>query len=156
MEYEICLRVNGKKIRRRVKANTTLLDFLRKDLGFTGTKEGCGVGECGACTVIVDGECVRSCLVLAVEMDGKEVTTIEGIAKDGKLSPVQKAFIDRGAIQCGFCTPGFVVATENLYKEKPNPTKEDVLEAFEGHLCRCTGYEAILDAALNVKEYQES
>lgn len=156
MEYEICLRVNGKKIKRRVKANTTLLDFLRKDLGLTGTKEGCGVGECGACTVIVDGECIRSCLVLAVEMNGKEITTIEGIAKDGKLSPVQKAFIDRGAVQCGFCTPGFIVATENLYKEKPNPTKEDILEAFEGHLCRCTGYEAILDAALNVKEYQKS
>lgn len=146
MEHLIKLKINGYPVEKRVKSQTTLLDFLRNDMELTGTKEGCGVGECGACTVIMNGQAVRSCLVLAVEADASEITTIEGIAKEGELSTIQKAFIEKGAIQCGFCTPGFVMAGENLVARKPAPTREDIIEAFSGHLCRCTGYVQIMEA----------
>ncbi|MCD6309790.1 MAG: (2Fe-2S)-binding protein [Candidatus Eremiobacteraeota bacterium] len=127
-------------------SHLTLLRFLRENLGLTGTKEGCGNGECGACTVIVDGKPVRSCLVLAVEINGKKILTIEGLAKNGKLHPIQQAFIDANAIQCGFCTPGFIMATYSLLKRHPEPTEQQIRQALSGHLCRCTGYEAIFEA----------
>ncbi|MCE1245851.1 MAG: (2Fe-2S)-binding protein [Firmicutes bacterium] len=146
MEHKIRLTINGNKVEKWVKSQTSLLDFLRTEMELTGVKEGCGVGECGACTVIVNGMTVRSCLMLAVEADGTEITTIEGIAKNGELSNVQKSFVEKGAIQCGFCTPGFVVAGENLLDRKPAPSKEDIVEAFSGHLCRCTGYAQIIEA----------
>lgn len=152
MDHKINLTVNGHPVEKWVKSSTTLLDFLRNDLDLTGIKEGCGVGECGACTVIMDGKTVRSCLVLAVEADGSEITTIEGIAKNGELSKVQKAFVEKGAVQCGFCIPGFVMAGENLLQRKENPTREDIIEAFSGHLCRCTGYVQIMEAMESVME----
>jgi carbon-monoxide dehydrogenase small subunit len=146
MEHKIKLTINGNKVEKWVNSQTSLLDFLRNEIQLTGVKEGCGVGECGACTVIINGMTVRSCLMLAVEADGTEITTIEGIAKNGELSNVQKSFIAKGAIQCGFCTPGFVVAGENLLERKPEPSKEEIVEAFSGHLCRCTGYTQIIEA----------
>ncbi len=146
MEHKIRLTINGNKVEKWVKSQTSLLDFLRTEMELTGVKEGCGVGECGACTVIINGMTVRSCLMLAVEADGAEITTIEGIAKNGELSNVQKSFVEKGAIQCGFCTPGFVVAGENLLDRKPEPSREDIIEAFSGHLCRCTGYTQIIEA----------
>jgi len=152
MDHKISLTVNGHPVGKWVKSNTTLLDFLRNELDLTGVKEGCGVGECGACTVIMDGKTVRSCLVLAVEADGSEITTIEGIAENGELSGIQKAFVEKGAVQCGFCIPGFVIAGENLLHRKENPTREDIIEAFSGHLCRCTGYVQIMEAMESVVE----
>ena len=146
MDHKIKLKINGHKVEKWVKSSTTLLDFLRNDMELTGVKEGCGVGECGACTVIMNGQAVRSCLILAVEADGTEITTIEGIAKNGELSTVQRAFVENGAVQCGFCIPGFVMAGENLLDRKPEPTKEDIQEAFSGHLCRCTGYKQIMES----------
>lgn len=152
MEHEVKFTINGRKVKKRVKSQTTLLDFLRNELDLTGVKEGCGVGECGACTVIMDGKAVRSCLILAVEADGAHVTTVEGLAENGRLSTVQQAFVENGAVQCGFCIPGFVVAGENLLRNEPNPTKEDVIEAFSGHLCRCTGYKQILESMEAAKQ----
>ncbi len=156
MEHKISLTVNGRRIEKTVNSQATLLDFLREDLHLTGAKEGCGVGECGACTVILNGEAVRSCLVLAVEADGSEVVTVEGLARPGSLSPFQEAFVEAGAVQCGFCIPGFVVAGENLLKNNPEPDREDILEAFSGHLCRCTGYTQIIEAMdLAQKKYRQ-
>ncbi|MCD4785586.1 MAG: (2Fe-2S)-binding protein [Candidatus Eremiobacteraeota bacterium] len=152
MDHKINLTVNGHPVEKWIKSSTTLLDFLRNKLDLTGIKEGCGVGECGACTVIMNGKTVRSCLVLAVEADGAEITTIEGIAKDGELSNIQKAFVEKGAVQCGFCIPGFVTAGENLLQRKENPTREEIIEAFSGHLCRCTGYVQIMEAMESVTE----
>lgn len=146
MEHKISLKVNGRSFEKYVKSQQTLLDFLRDQLELTGVKEGCGVGECGACTVIMNGMAVRSCLVLAVEADNSDITTIEGLTKEGSLSRVQQSFIDHGAVQCGFCAPGFVMAGENLLTRKPEPSKEDIIEAFSGHLCRCTGYVQIMEA----------
>ena len=146
MKHCIKLNINGIEYSVDVNSQDTLLYILRDRLHLTGTKKGCGEGECGACTVILSGEAVRSCLVLAVEADGKKIITIEGIEKEGKLSRVQKAFIESGAIQCGFCTPGFVMALEAVLRKRPNPTKEELLNALSGHLCRCTGYENIIKA----------
>ena len=146
MDHRIKLTVNGRKIEKTVPSQMTLLDFIRDELHLTGAKEGCGVGECGACTVIMNGESVRSCLVLAVEAQGAEITTVEGLSSKDSLSPVQEAFVEAGAVQCGFCIPGFVVAGENLLRKNPEATREEILEAFSGHLCRCTGYEQILEA----------
>ncbi len=145
-KVRIRIKVNGDWVEAYVKPYQTLLEFLREELGLTGTKEGCGVGECGACTVILNGEPVKSCLVLAVEADGADVRTIEGMTSSGKLHPVQEAFIKTGAVQCGFCTPGMVMASYALLSEKPDPTEEDIKEALAGHLCRCTGYESIIEA----------
>ena len=138
--------VNGEARSVEVNANARLLDVLREDLGLTGTKEGCGVGECGACTVIVDGETVNSCLVLAGSMEGKEITTIEGVAKDGELDLIQEKFIEHHALQCGFCTPGFVMSTKALLDVNPDPSEEEIRMAVSGNLCRCTGYDQIVEA----------
>jgi carbon-monoxide dehydrogenase small subunit len=126
----------------------TLLEVLRSDLGFTGTKEGCGTGNCGACTVLIDGQAVNSCLVLVGEVVGKEITTIEGLAQGGKLHPVQQAFIDEGAIQCGFCTPGVVLTAKSFLDNNPHPTEQQVRGAIAGNLCRCTGYDKIVRAIM--------
>jgi aerobic carbon-monoxide dehydrogenase small subunit len=146
MDHHIKLIINGRQVEKWVKSQATLLGFLRDHLGLTGIKEGCGVGECGACTIIMNGETVRPCLILAVEADGQEITTIEGIASGEKLSPVQEAFVEAGAVQCGFCTPGFITAGENLLQKNPGASKEEIMEAFDGHLCRCTGYAQIMEA----------
>lgn len=138
--------VNGKAVSFLVKENARLLDVLRENLYLTGTKEGCGVGECGACTVIVDGETVNSCLVLAASMEGKHITTIEGVAKDGELDVIQEKFIDHSALQCGFCTPGFVMSTKAFLDSNPESSKEEIRVAVSGNLCRCTGYDQIVEA----------
>ena len=143
---EIFLKVNGETYRMSVPDNRTLLQTIRDDLGLTGTKEGCGVGECGACTVLVDGRPVNSCLALAVEMDGREITTVEGLAKDGVLDSLQQAFIEEGAVQCGFCTPGMLMSAQGLLNKNPSPTEDDIRKAIQGNLCRCTGYDPIVRA----------
>jgi carbon-monoxide dehydrogenase small subunit len=144
--------VNRRKRQFDVEPNTLLLNLLREDMSLTGTKYGCGIGECGSCTVLVDGEPVPSCLTLAVEVDGREVVTIEGIAKGGNLSAVQEAFLEEGAIQCGYCTPGFVIAAEALLKENPRPSEDEIREYLKGNLCRCTGYVNIVKAVKKAAE----
>jgi carbon-monoxide dehydrogenase small subunit len=144
--HEITLRVNDRTEHAVIPAGMTLLELLRERLYLTGTKEGCGIGECGACTVLLDNKPVTACLVLAVEADGCDVRTIEGEATDGELSVLQQAFVDAGAIQCGFCTPGMIMSTRGLLERNPHPTDEEIVEAIAGNLCRCTGYEAILRA----------
>jgi aerobic-type carbon monoxide dehydrogenase small subunit (CoxS/CutS family) len=148
--FPIQLSVNGRARTLGVAPHHTLLDVLRDDLRLTGTKECCLVGECGACTVLIDGRPVDSCLVLAVEADGAEVTTVEGLAIDGRLSPLQQAFLDEGAAQCGFCIPGQLVAAHAFLRDTPTPTREAAEEAIAGNLCRCAGYEQILDAIMAV------
>jgi carbon-monoxide dehydrogenase small subunit len=146
-DVAIEMTVNGVKRRATVPARLTLADYLRERCGLTGTHVGCEHGVCGACTVIVDGEAVRSCLVFAVQADGGEVTTIEGIAgKDGELSPVQAAFREHHGLQCGFCTPGFVVSCTAFLCENPTPSDDEIRDALSGNLCRCTGYQGILKA----------
>lgn len=130
--------------------NRTLLDVLRYDLGLTGTKEGCGTGSCGSCTVLLDGQAVNSCLVLVGEAEGKEITTIEGIAENGKLHPLQQAFLEEGAVQCGFCTPGVILTAKAFLDANPRPTETQVREAIAGNLCRCTGYDKIVRAIMSV------
>jgi len=144
--------VNGNPVSIEVKPYARLLDVLREDLSLTGTKEGCGVGECGACTVIVDGETVNSCLTLAASMDGKHITTIEGLMENEKLHPIQEAFIKHNALQCGFCTPGLILSAKALLDSNPNPTTEDIKVAISGNLCRCTGYQQVIDAIKEVAE----
>ena len=138
--------LNGQAVTIDVAENARLLDVLRNDLRLTGTKEGCGVGECGACTVIIDGKAVDSCLTLAVTVEGKHVTTIEGVAKDGQLDPLQQAVLDHHALQCGFCIPGFIMSAKALLDANPNPTREEIRTAVSGNICRCTGYHQIIDA----------
>ncbi|RLD15938.1 MAG: (2Fe-2S)-binding protein [Caldiserica bacterium] len=142
----IRFKLNGKWVDVEVSPLKTLLEVLREDLNLTGTKEGCGKGECGACTVILDGKAVNSCLIPISQVDGKEVITIEGITKNNELHPIQKAFIEEGAIQCGFCTPGFVMSVKALLDKRKKPSDEEIKEAIEGNLCRCTGYVKILKA----------
>jgi carbon-monoxide dehydrogenase small subunit len=144
------LTVNGRPRGVEVAAHHTLLEVLRDDLGLTGTKECCLVGECGACTVIVDGRTVDACLVLAAEADGATITTVEGLAPDGRLSPLQQAFLDHGAAQCGFCIPGQLLSAEAFLRDTPAPTRAAAEEAIAGNLCRCAGYEQILDAIMAV------
>lgn len=143
---KIHLYVNGEEIFSEVAPNKTLLWLLREKLGLTGTKEGCGAGECGACTVILNDKAVNSCLVMALEAEGCEVLTIEGEAKNGELSDLQKAFIEHNGVQCGFCTPGMIMSARALLKRNPSPTREEIKEAMQGNLCRCTGYEAIAES----------
>jgi carbon-monoxide dehydrogenase small subunit len=145
---DLALEVNGDPVRLRVSPDATLLDVLRNDLELTGTKLGCGEGECGACSVLLDGRVVNCCLVLAVECAGARVLTIEGLAANGRLHPIQEAFVRHGAIQCGFCTPGMIMATYALLQENPAPTAADIKRGLEGNLCRCTGYRKIIDAVL--------
>ncbi|WP_406676952.1 (2Fe-2S)-binding protein [Moorella sp. ACPs] len=146
MKQTIHLKVNGEAYTVAVEPDKTLLWLLREELNLTGTKEGCGAGECGACTVIFNGKAVNSCLVLAVEAEGAEVYTIESEARDGRLSELQQAFIEHNALQCGFCTPGMIMAARALLNQNPNPTEEEIKEAIEGNLCRCTGYVPIVEA----------
>ena len=148
IKHRVLLLVNGKEHSAEVKANVTLLELLRDQLGYVGTKVGCETGDCGACTVLVDGEPVNSCLLLAVEADGSAITTIEGLEKDGKLDVMQEAFIQQGAVQCGYCTPGMILSGKALLDRNPNPAAEEVREAISGNLCRCTGYVKIIDAIL--------
>ena len=143
---EIELTINGRKRRFDVESNKLLLSLVRDDLYLTGTKYGCGIGECGACTVHLDGEAVLACMVLAVDADGKRVDTIEGVAEGNRLDPVQEAYIEEGAIQCGFCTPGFVMTTKALLAENPDPSEAEIREYLKGNYCRCTGYVNIVRA----------
>ena len=146
MKQSMEISVNGRKVRFLIEVNQTLLDLLRGQLGLTGTKKGCDQGDCGACTVLVDGQPVNSCLVLAAEVEGKDITTIEGLSNDDKLHPLQQAFIDHNAVQCGFCTPGTILTAVALLDENPNPTDEEIRFFLQGNLCRCTGYSKIVQA----------
>jgi len=144
--HSITVTVNGAQEHLDVPANMTLLHMLREKLALTGTKNGCEAGECGACTVLVDGEPVNSCLVLAVEVDGRQVITVEGLAPEGELSPLQEAFVEHNAVQCGFCTPGMLIVGHALLQRNPHPSEEEIKEALVGNLCRCTGYLRIIRA----------
>ena len=146
MKKIIQLTVNGEPFEIAVEANCTLADALREELDFTGVKKGCGIGDCGACTVLMDGLPVFSCLVLAVEADGHDILTIEGVAEGNELHPLQQAFIDVGAIQCGFCTPGMILNAYALLRENPDPSETEIRRAISGNLCRCTGYQKIVEA----------
>jgi carbon-monoxide dehydrogenase small subunit len=148
MPQLIKLRVNGVTYEATIEPRRTLLEVLRDNLGFTGAKKACDTGECGACTVIMDGKPVVSCLVLAVEAQGKDILTIEGLARDGQPHPLQQAFVDHGAIQCGFCTPGMILSAKALLERNPKPTEGEVKEAIVGNLCRCTGYAKIIEAII--------
>ena len=151
MRTEVKLTVNGEPYGLSIKPNTLLVDLLRKELRLTGTKTSCQSGSCGACTVILDDRAVRSCSVLALQADGKEITTIEGLANGNKLDPIQQAFIDHGAVQCGFCTPGMIMSARALLDENPDPAENEVKQALRGNLCRCTGYVKIIEAVLAAK-----
>jgi carbon-monoxide dehydrogenase small subunit len=144
--HSITLTVNGARERLDVPSNMTLLQMLRERLALTGTKNGCEAGECGACTVLVDGEPVNSCMMLAIETDGREVLTVEGLAPEGRLSPLQEAFVEHNAVQCGFCTPGMLMSAHALLQRSPQPAEAEIKEALVGNLCRCTGYVRIVDA----------
>ncbi len=148
MPQTIKFKINGEEYEARVEPRQTLLDMLRYDLQLTGTKEGCGDGNCGSCTVLLNGQAVNSCLILAVEVDGQEVTTIEGLSADGRLDPLQQAFIDEGAVQCGFCTPGFLLTAKAFLDGNTNPTESQIRTAISGNLCRCTGYDKIVRAIM--------
>lgn len=151
MQVEIT--VNGKKYSLEVGPGRRLLDVLREDLGLTGTKEGCGEGECGACTVIMDGLAVNSCLIMIGQINGKEIITVEGLEKDGELDRLQKAFISNGAVQCGYCTPGMLMSSKALLMKNPHPTEEEIRVAISGNLCRCTGYTKIVAAVKEVSQH---
>jgi aerobic-type carbon monoxide dehydrogenase small subunit (CoxS/CutS family) len=150
MKENIHLYVNGEEIFTEVESNKTLLKFLREDLELTGTKEGCSAGECGACTVILNGKAVNSCLVMALEAADGYVYTIEGEAKNGELSELQKSFIEHNGFQCGYCTPGMIMSARALLNMNSNPTRDEIIDAMQGNLCRCTGYESIIDSIKSV------
>ncbi|MDF1552732.1 MAG: (2Fe-2S)-binding protein [Deferrisomatales bacterium] len=150
--YLITLEVNGDEHSLMVKGNTTLTNALRDQLELTGTKKGCELGDCGSCTVLIDGKPVDSCMVLAVEADGREITTVEGVAQNGKLDAIQEAMVNYGAVQCGYCTPGMVLSAKALLTRNPHPTEHQVREAIAGNLCRCTGYVHIVEAVLAAAE----
>ena len=156
MKEKIELTVNGKPYEVLVKPSETLLQVIRERLGLTGTKEACSLGDCGSCTVILDGKAVNSCLVLALEAKGSEVLTIEGLGKGQQLHPIQKSFIEHGAIQCGFCTPGMILSAKALLDENPTPSEDDVREAIAGNLCRCTGYVKIVESVMAASETMRS
>ena len=147
---KLTVTVNDQLYERDVKENRTLLEFLRYDLALTGTKGGCEAGECGACTVHVDGKAIKSCMVLAAECNGSDIETIEGEAKEYKLSDIQAAFEKHHATQCGFCTPGMIMSVKDLLKRNPKPTREEIMHGIEGNFCRCTGYEQIIEAVQDV------
>ena len=151
----ISLTINKRQYTLEVRPHHTLLDMLRDQVGLTGTKECCAEGECGACTVLIDGKAITSCLVLAVEADGSEVVTIEGLARDGRLDRVQQAFLDKGAVQCGFCIPGMIVSARYLLMNNPHPTHDEIKEGLAGNLCRCGGYSRIIEAVAAAAEHEE-
>lgn len=152
MKMRIEFTLNGEAIEHYTEPNRTLLTMLREDFDMTGAKEGCGAGECGACTVIVDGEAVNACLVLAVEAQGSEILTIEGLSDGRQLDPLQSAFIDNAALQCGYCTPGMIMTAKALLEKNPSPTEAEIREGISGNLCRCTGYKKIIEAIQSVAE----
>lgn len=156
MKKVINVTINGESVEAAVEPNQTLLQFLREDLGLTGTKHGCGLGDCGACTVIMDGKAVNSCLVLAIQAQGKDILTIEGLAVNGQLHPIQQAFVDKGAIQCGFCTPGMILSAKAFLDTNPEPSEHDIRTAISGNLCRCTGYQKIVEAVESAAERLKS
>ncbi len=155
-KHHVSTTINGEPVEFLCEPQQTLLDVLRDELGLTGSKEGCGSGDCGACTIIVDGKIVCSCLMLGAEAEGRKIQTIEGIAQGDKLHPVQQKFLEHAALQCGFCTPGIIVAAKALLDENPNPTEEETRYWLAGNLCRCTGYDkiirAVLDAAAEMRQ----
>ena len=151
-QITIHVTVNDEAYIRTVPVNMTLLQFLREELHLTGTKEGCDEGECGACTVLVDGHPMNSCLVLVAELDGKHVLTVEGLARDGRLHPLQEAFLEVGAVQCGYCTPGMILTAKAILDENPQATEDDIREGLHGNLCRCTGYKKIVEAIEAVRD----
>jgi len=144
----VSVEVNGEQIEREVEARRLLVHFLRDDLGLTGTHVGCDTGNCGACTIHVDGEALKSCMLLAVQADGTKIATIEGLAAEGELNPLQQAFNEHHALQCGYCTPGMLMSASALLERNPNPTEQDVRVALQGNICRCTGYVNIVEAVL--------
>lgn len=146
MKKIIELTVNGRLHELAVAQNRRLVDLLREELGLTGTKEGCGQGECGSCTVLLDGKPVNACLVLALQAEGRRITTIEGLERDGVLHPLQRAFVEKGAVQCGYCTPGMLLSAKALLDRIPQPTDGEIRKALSGNLCRCTGYQKIIDS----------
>lgn len=152
--YLITLKVNGDSYTKTVKANTLLINALREELDLTGTKKGCELGDCGACTVLLDGKPVNSCLILAVEADGHEITTIEGLAQNDKLDKLQESFVENTAIQCGYCAPGMILSGKALLNRNPNPTEQEVRTAIAGNLCRCTGYVNIVKAIMAAAKEQ--
>ena len=153
---KITINVNGKQKRFDVEPNTLLLNLIRDDMSLTGTKYGCGIGECGACTVLLDGDAVLACMMLAVDTDGHRVDTVEGLSDGNTLHPIQQAYLDEGAVQCGFCTPGFIMSTKALLDKNPNPDEAEIREYLNGNICRCTGYvnivKAVQSAAVKMKE----
>ncbi|WMM25350.1 (2Fe-2S)-binding protein [Tissierella sp. MB52-C2] len=151
----ISLTVNEELFEVSVREDLRLIDLLRDELGLIGTKEGCGEGECGACTIIMDGETVNSCLVMAFQANGSNILTIEGMEKEGNIHPIQQAYIDVGAVQCGFCIPGMVLSTKALLDKNPHPSKEEIREGISGNLCRCTGYNKMIHATEKAMEYME-
>ncbi|MDD5285134.1 MAG: (2Fe-2S)-binding protein [Desulfuromonadaceae bacterium] len=146
MKKLIKLEINGENFDLAVEPTAYLIDVIRESVGLTGTKKGCGIGDCGACTVLIDGRPALSCITLAVACTGKAITTIEGLSKGTELHPVQRAFIDKGAVQCGFCTPGMVLSSKALLDENPHPSQDEIKTALAGNLCRCTGYAKIVEA----------
>ena len=140
--------LNGRRMAMELDPGRRVVDVLREDLGLTGTKEGCGAGDCGACTILVDGETRASCLMLAIQLQGREIATIESLATEGALHPLQQAFVECGAVQCGFCTPGMVMTSLHLLQKNPHPDRQTVRECLSGNLCRCTGYHKIVDAVM--------
>ena len=152
MKDAIKLKVNGDDHELLVSPNSTLLEVLREKLGLTGTKQGCDLGACGACTVLVDGESHLSCIMLAVDAAGKEIITIEGIQESGRLVPLQVAFVEKGGLQCGFCTPGMILTAKSILDEEPHPTEETIKRKMAGNLCRCTGYKKIVEAVMTANE----
>jgi carbon-monoxide dehydrogenase small subunit len=153
---KIRLLVNGFEYDLLIKPHWILIDVLRDEIGLTGTKKGCGKGECGACTVIIDGEAVLACLVLAIQAQGKSIQTIEGLAQEGKLDSLQNAFVEYGAIQCGYCTPGMILTSKALLNKSPHPSVEEIQKALSGNLCRCTGYVKIIEAVRNASTIEAS
>ena len=153
---KITINVNGKQQRFDVEPNTLLLNLIRDEMSLTGTKYGCGIGECGACTVLLDGDAVLACMMLAVDADGHRVDTVEGLSDGNKLHPIQQAYLDEGAVQCGFCTPGFIMSTKALLDKNPNPNEAEIREYLNGNICRCTGYvnivKAVQCAAVKMKD----
>lgn len=152
MKRLIHLTINDREYDLAVAPNQTLVDVIRYELGLTGTKKGCELGDCGSCTVILDGKPVNSCLVLAVQADGCKIETIEGLESDDGLHPAQQAFVDKGAIQCGFCSPGMILSSKSLLEKNPKPNRDEIRQAISGNLCRCTGYQKILDAVESVNK----
>ena len=156
MKQTIRVTINGRFYEEDIEPRILLSHFLRETIGLTGTHVGCVIGECGACSVLLDGKVVKSCLHFAVQADGREITTIEGLAKDGELNPVQQAFVNNYAFQCGYCTPGMVITSQALLQRNPNPTEEEIRKALAGNLCMCTGYVQIVDAVKEAAEKQKT